>query len=453
MNELLSHAPDAPWEQIALHLDSALGDLNEADRDALLLRYFERKSAQEMAQMLGVSEDAAQKRVSRAVDRLREFLAKRGVTAGASGLVVLISTNAVLMAPTGLSAAIAGAGFAAGSAALTQATILTMKWVNVKTAVAILATAFIAGTSVYFIQQHTLTRAAATNGALMATQQQLVSMRDEALATARATQQEAEKLRNDVNDLPRLRGEVMRLRAAVQEAVQLKTGDLPTVGKSPLVAGLVINHIGRGAVAGADKLNDESVRTNILVKVGNSYSRFDIDRDVRGLYGTGLFTNVRVTEEKTNEDFILTYTVQDKPQAIYASIGAATPEAGLQRLLAASKMGDTNSVTAFLGWQRGEGVSDEMVDQMHRPMTRNTIGTLTNTASIRIVNQQMENNDAVRARVESVDQNGKVRLVELRLLREGDEWKPAINIYRSKSGSYGAMFGLPLTPELGPTNQ
>ena len=72
MNELLSAGTDASWEQIAPHLDAALGELSEADRDAVLLRYFEHKSAREMAQLLGVSEDAAQKRVSRAVERLRE---------------------------------------------------------------------------------------------------------------------------------------------------------------------------------------------------------------------------------------------------------------------------------------------------------------------------------------------------------------------------------------------
>ena len=86
MNELLSAEPDVLWKHIAPYLDVALGELSEPDRDALLLRYFERKSAREMAQTFGTSEDAAQKRVSRAVERLREFFAKRGVAVGASGL-------------------------------------------------------------------------------------------------------------------------------------------------------------------------------------------------------------------------------------------------------------------------------------------------------------------------------------------------------------------------------
>src|SRR5437016_10111671 len=74
MNEL--QQPDAVWEHIAPHLDAALGELSDPDRDALLLRYFEGKSAREMAQILGTSEETAQKRVSRAVERLREFFAK-----------------------------------------------------------------------------------------------------------------------------------------------------------------------------------------------------------------------------------------------------------------------------------------------------------------------------------------------------------------------------------------
>jgi RNA polymerase sigma factor (sigma-70 family) len=115
MSELLTAEPDAVWEHIAPHLDAALGELSEPDRDALLLRYFERKSAREMAQTLGTSEDAAQKRVSRAVERLREFFAKRGVTIGASGLVVVISAHAIQSAPAGLAATISTAAALAGT--------------------------------------------------------------------------------------------------------------------------------------------------------------------------------------------------------------------------------------------------------------------------------------------------------------------------------------------------
>src|SRR5213083_1387923 len=126
MNEL--HEPDAAWEDIAPHLDNALGELSEADRDALLLRYFEGKSARQIAQTLGTTEDAAQKRVSRAVERLREFFAKRGITVGASGLVAVISANAVQAAPAGLVVTISSAAVAsmAAGGTITFLKLMTM---------------------------------------------------------------------------------------------------------------------------------------------------------------------------------------------------------------------------------------------------------------------------------------------------------------------------------------
>src|SRR3954469_835412 len=119
MNELHSAEPDSVWETIAPHLDYALGQLSESDRDALLLRYFQRHSAREMAQALGTSEDAAQKRVSRAVERIRDCFLQRGITVGAGGLVLVLSTHAVHAAPAGLTASITGA---TSSAAFTAST-------------------------------------------------------------------------------------------------------------------------------------------------------------------------------------------------------------------------------------------------------------------------------------------------------------------------------------------
>ena len=40
MNEILSVNADTDWEHIASHLDDALGELSEPERDAVLLRYF-----------------------------------------------------------------------------------------------------------------------------------------------------------------------------------------------------------------------------------------------------------------------------------------------------------------------------------------------------------------------------------------------------------------------------
>src|SRR5215831_3454365 len=102
MNQLLSAEAEPHWEHIAPHLDTVLGELNDAERDVILLRYFEKKSAPQMAAQIGTTAEAAQKRVSRAVERLRELFAKRGISVGAGGLAAVISANAVQGAPVGL---------------------------------------------------------------------------------------------------------------------------------------------------------------------------------------------------------------------------------------------------------------------------------------------------------------------------------------------------------------
>ena len=154
MNEL--HEPDPVWDHLAPHLDTALGELNEPDRDALLLRYFERKSAREMAQTLGTTEDAAQKRVGRAVERLRQFFAQRGVTVGASGLVVLLSANAVQAAPAGLAVTISTAAALIGSSIATTVSATVAKAIVMTTLQKTLITATLAvavGTGIYEARQ------------------------------------------------------------------------------------------------------------------------------------------------------------------------------------------------------------------------------------------------------------------------------------------------------------
>jgi len=144
MNELLSAESEPSWKAIAPQLDVALGELNAADRDALLLRYFEKKSAPEMARILGISDEAAQKRVTRAMDRLRALFSSRNVKVGSAGLVVLISANAVQSAPTGLAATISAAALA-GTAISTSTLIAATKNIVMTTLQKTLITIAIAG--------------------------------------------------------------------------------------------------------------------------------------------------------------------------------------------------------------------------------------------------------------------------------------------------------------------
>jgi RNA polymerase sigma factor (sigma-70 family) len=241
MNELFATESNTIWEHIAPQLDAALGELNEPDRDALLLRYFERKSAREMAQTLGTTEDAAQKRVSRAVERLREFFSKRNVTIGVSGLAVLISTNAVQAAPASLTVTISTAACLAGTTLATTTTATAIKTIVMTTLQKTLITATIAavvGTGVYEARQASTLRG--QNQTLQQQQttltEQIVQLKsdNEGLSNRFAQASRSPSLNSErLRELLKLRGEVGVLRRQQREleqaaaAAQSKARDLP----------------------------------------------------------------------------------------------------------------------------------------------------------------------------------------------------------------------------------
>jgi RNA polymerase sigma factor (sigma-70 family) len=107
---------DDPWRCAEEVLDEALGRLGPQSRGMLVLRYFEGKSAREVGERLGISEDAARKRVSRAVDELREMFARRGVVMSATALVEALAATTLLKAPAELAGAAASAAMSSTSA-------------------------------------------------------------------------------------------------------------------------------------------------------------------------------------------------------------------------------------------------------------------------------------------------------------------------------------------------
>src|SRR6185369_8842856 len=104
---LESTQTEAAWCELAPLLDEAMAHLGGTDRDAVVLRYFENKSLEEVGKALGVEERAAQKRVSRALEKLRRIFKKRGVVSTAVIIAGAISANSVqAAAPTTLATTI-----------------------------------------------------------------------------------------------------------------------------------------------------------------------------------------------------------------------------------------------------------------------------------------------------------------------------------------------------------
>jgi RNA polymerase sigma factor (sigma-70 family) len=130
--------PDA-WARMAPLLDAAIAELDAKDREAVVLRFFDGKSMKQVGDALSTSEDAAKKRVARAVEKLRHLFAQRGVVLPAAVLTSLISANSIQAAPAHLAASVAtmvaAKGAAGGTSTLTLIKVLKlMAWTKAKTA-------------------------------------------------------------------------------------------------------------------------------------------------------------------------------------------------------------------------------------------------------------------------------------------------------------------------------
>ena len=116
------------WPKIAPLLDNAVAALNEKDRRAILLRFYEGKNLRKIGTLTGSNESAAEKRVSRALEKLRKFFTKRGVSSTTAIIAGTISANSVQAAPIGLAATVStvavktAMGVGAGTTALGAAT-------------------------------------------------------------------------------------------------------------------------------------------------------------------------------------------------------------------------------------------------------------------------------------------------------------------------------------------
>ena len=93
---------EAQWEEVAPLLDDQVLRLGKNDQQAILLRFYERKSLAEVGNALGISEEAARKRVDRAVEKLRGMLGKKGITGTTAGLSAVLVGNVVERAPASL---------------------------------------------------------------------------------------------------------------------------------------------------------------------------------------------------------------------------------------------------------------------------------------------------------------------------------------------------------------
>jgi RNA polymerase sigma factor (sigma-70 family) len=152
MHEILSEPPrEADWDRLRPVLDEVLQELKPVDREAVLLRFFEGRAFAEIGERLAVTEQAAHKRVERALNKLRDRLTRRGLTSTTAALATCLGAHATLAAPAGLAAGITSAAVAAPipTAVLFLSFMSTTK---MATTTAVLALGLLAGFTVHEIR-------------------------------------------------------------------------------------------------------------------------------------------------------------------------------------------------------------------------------------------------------------------------------------------------------------
>lgn len=204
MEEILSSPESLPdWERLRPVLDQAMDELDARDREAVLLRFFEGESFAAVGTKLRVNEDAARKRVDRALDKLGALLSRRGITSTSGALGLLLANQVAVAAPATVvasvtTAALAGAG--ASVAGVGAAGIFIMSTSKIITGIAAVVAGVAIGSAIY---QAKLSRGAAAITTEVGTERDGLRVRlaatekraqqaDDALA---ATQKELENIR------------------------------------------------------------------------------------------------------------------------------------------------------------------------------------------------------------------------------------------------------------------
>lgn len=142
-------APDPAWLQLSPVLDEAMARLRDKDRDALVLRFFENKSLKEVAASLQLDERAAQKRVQRALEKLRGLFARRGVALSVAVIANAVAENSVSAAPTSVTTlattASASSNATPSTNAIIQGALKAMAWAKLKFSLSVGATVVLVG--------------------------------------------------------------------------------------------------------------------------------------------------------------------------------------------------------------------------------------------------------------------------------------------------------------------
>lgn len=234
----LQNESEADFSLVAPMLDEAINELGEADRTAILLRFFEQHDFRSVGEALGSNEDAARMRVNRALGKLESLLKRRGVTTSATALSVALLANAVQAAPVGLAVTISTAVTLAGASIAASATATATQAIAMTTLQkTIIGATLAAAVATGIYQARQASRLRDENQTLRQQQaplteqiQQLQHERDAATRQLAALREDNERLNRNTPELLKLRAEVTRLRSLQSESAtqrEVSPSELP----------------------------------------------------------------------------------------------------------------------------------------------------------------------------------------------------------------------------------
>jgi len=144
-------------------LDAAMQQLTRAEQNAVVLRFLEGKSLRDVGLALAVSEGAAQKRISRALEKLRAHFSRRGIAVSSTGILAALATLPVHAAPVSFAASLTGtslvadSGAAAGFNTLLKTLLMTTKTKIVLVTAAVAVPLFIQHQQIAHLRQEVTT--------------------------------------------------------------------------------------------------------------------------------------------------------------------------------------------------------------------------------------------------------------------------------------------------------
>ena len=320
--ETLEIPEETAWPHIAPLLDEALVTLNETDRRAVLLRYFEGRTLAEVGVTLAMNEESARKRVTRGLDKLRKYFVKRGVTLTATVIAGAVAANSVQAAPVGLAIIISantakGVAVAASVSTLVNGTIKTIAMTTIQKSLITIALIATVGTGIYEAKEVAKARADVETlqqqQAPLAEQiQQLQTERDKAVNTIAWLKEELAKNKANNLELMKLRGQTGQAKTALQELAKLQksaaqqSGSMPAYFTNAMAQGITMSEKfkKKAAIAKLERMKDKLHLTDDQAQAISDIMAKNIEKSSQQILNAMLGKQIPVEEQDASNSLL-----------------------------------------------------------------------------------------------------------------------------------------------------